>query len=219
MVTRISSAGISLIKEFEGCRLESYKCHSGVWTIGYGHTAGVKEGQKITQAQAENFLICDLINYEKPVLKYDPIYHFTQSEFDALVSFTYNCGPLNLKMLLKDGKRNRDEIRKALPLYCKSNGKTLAGLQRRRQAELKLFDNMPTLVYFPKYTGSETNLDKILDAIGATKYYQESKTIYKRREPIAKANSIESYKGTAQQNLLLIEKAKRGELIVPSNIF
>ena len=68
---RTSQNGINLIKKFEGCRLTAYKCAAGVPTIGYGHTAGVKMGQAITQAQAEGFLKDDLIKYEKNVEKYD----------------------------------------------------------------------------------------------------------------------------------------------------
>ena len=60
MAMRTSSKGVSLIKSFEGCRLKAYKCPAGVWTIGYGHTAGVKEGDTITQEQADEYLRNDL---------------------------------------------------------------------------------------------------------------------------------------------------------------
>lgn len=58
----INKETIALIKKFEGCRLTSYQDSVGVWTIGYGHTAGVKRGMKITQAQAEKYLAEDLKN-------------------------------------------------------------------------------------------------------------------------------------------------------------
>lgn len=61
----ISDAGIKLIKSFEGCQLEAYLCPAKVWTIGYGHTEGVKEGQTITQEAAEAFLLSDLRKYER----------------------------------------------------------------------------------------------------------------------------------------------------------
>ena len=64
---KIGQAGLELIKQFEGCRLTAYQCAAGVWTIGYGHTAGVKQGQTITQAQAENFLKQDCENFERYV--------------------------------------------------------------------------------------------------------------------------------------------------------
>lgn len=50
---KTSSVGLKLIKGFEGCRLTAYKCPAGVWTIGYGHTGGVKSGMMITQAEAD----------------------------------------------------------------------------------------------------------------------------------------------------------------------
>lgn len=132
---KTSENGISLIKSFEGCRLDAYLCPSGVWTIGYGHTAGVKKGQTITQGQADSFLKADLEKYEKYVLAAGlPL---NQNQFDALVSFTYNCGNGNLKTLINN--RTLEEIAKALLLYNKSNGKVLAGLVRRRESERELF--------------------------------------------------------------------------------
>ena len=56
----IGKEALEMIKRFEGCRLQAYKCPAGVWTIGYGHTAGVKQGQVITQAQADEYLIAEL---------------------------------------------------------------------------------------------------------------------------------------------------------------
>ena len=70
MGLRTSENGINLIKQFEGCYLKSYKCPAGIWTIGYGHTAGVYEGMTISQVQAESFLKDDLFKYEEKVNKY-----------------------------------------------------------------------------------------------------------------------------------------------------
>lgn len=143
MVT--SKAGLDLIKEFEGCRLTAYKCPAGVWTIGYGHTAGVKEGMKITKTQANQFLKQDVKTSEKVVEKYNHIYNWTQSEFDALVSFTFNCGAGNLRTLLNNGVRTKQQISEKIVLYNKSNGQTLAGLVRRRKAEQELFNSQTNL--------------------------------------------------------------------------
>lgn len=132
---KISSKGIELIKNFEGCRLTAYLCPAGVWTIGYGHTTGVKKGQKISQNQADAYLASDLKKYEEYVNKTD--LKLNQNQFDALVSFTYNCGVGNLKTLIRN--RNLEEIGEAILLYNKSNGKVLNGLVRRRQAEHDLF--------------------------------------------------------------------------------
>ena len=60
---KIGQAGLALIKQFEGCRLAAYQCSAGVWTIGYGHTAGVHKGMKITQAQAEEYLKHDVAKF------------------------------------------------------------------------------------------------------------------------------------------------------------
>lgn len=136
---KTSQRGIDLIKSFEGLRLRAYKCPSGVWTIGYGHTKGVTAKMVITAEQAERYLKSDLSTSEKAVSKYDKIYHWNQNEYDALVSFTFNCGVCNLKQLLKNGTRTRDQICRYITLYRKSGGKILKGLERRRAAEKKLF--------------------------------------------------------------------------------
>ena len=136
---KTSQRGINLIKQFEGVRLTAYKCPAGVYTIGYGHTRGVKRGMKITEEEASAYLTADLRNSEKAVERYDSVYHWNQNEFDALVSFTFNCGAANLRSLLRNGRRNRSQIAEALPLYRKAGGKVLKGLERRRAAEKALF--------------------------------------------------------------------------------
>ena len=136
---KTSQRGINLIKQFEGVRLTAYKCPAGVYTIGYGHTRGVKRGMKITEEEACAYLTDDLLNSEKAVERYDSVYHWNQNEFDALVSFTFNCGAANLRALLRNGRRNRSQIAETLPLYRKAGGKVLKGLERRRAAEKALF--------------------------------------------------------------------------------
>ena len=136
---KTSRRGINLIKQFEGVRLTAYKCPAGVYTIGYGHTRGVKRGMKITEEEASAYLTADLLNSEKAVERYDSVYHWNQNEFDALVSFTFNCGATNLRALLRNGRRNRSQIAATLPLYRKAGGKVLKGLERRRAAEKALF--------------------------------------------------------------------------------
>ena len=136
---KTSQRGINLIKQFEGVRLTAYKCPAGVYTIGYGHTRGVQRGMRITEEEASAFLAADLRNSEKAVERYDSVYHWNQNEFDALVSFTFNCGAANLRSLLRNGRRNRSQIAATLPLYRKAGGKVLKGLERRRAAEKALF--------------------------------------------------------------------------------
>lgn len=133
---RISENGLNLIKSFEGCRLTAYKCPAGVWTIGWGHTGGVKPGQKITQAEADQMLVSDMAAYERKVDKY-AAYHWNQNEFDALTSFAYNVGSID--QLTANGTRNRTVIAAKILQYDKGGGKTLPGLTKRREAERKLF--------------------------------------------------------------------------------
>lgn len=136
---KISESGLNLIKIFEGCKLQAYKDPGGIWTIGYGHTNGVYQGCKITREVAEEFLKQDLHNAEKYVGAYDHIYHFTQPQFDALVSFTYNAGAGNLKKLLSSGTKPIELVKKDLLNCCvRSKGKLLNGLVRRRNAEYNL---------------------------------------------------------------------------------
>ena len=137
---KISEDGIKLIQQFEGCRLEAYQDAVGVWTIGYGHTSGVKPGMKITQNVAVELLKKDLVKAELAVTKYDNKYHWKQNEYDALCSFAYNIGSIN--QLTARGTRTREEISAKIPEYRKAGGKVLNGLVKRRAAEKELFDRV-----------------------------------------------------------------------------
>lgn len=155
---KTSENGLNLIKSFEGCRLESYTDPAGVLTIGYGHTSGVKKGQKITQSQADAFLKEDVGRFEKSVNALLVHYKFNQNEFDALVSFTYNLGAGNLKKLTNNNKRNKGQIADAMLLYNKAGGQVLKGLVRRRQAERSLFCTpVSNAVVTPTPTPTTTN--------------------------------------------------------------
>lgn len=134
---KISERGLELIKSFEGCRLTAYKCPADVWTIGWGHTGGVKEGQTITTEQADQMLREDMTAYEKQVDKYRGEYAWNQNEFDALVSFSYNVGSID--QLTAYGTRSRAVIADKLLAYNRGGGKVLEGLTRRRRAERELF--------------------------------------------------------------------------------
>jgi len=139
----ISNNGLDLIKNFEGCRLTAYKAVSSekYWTIGWGHYGSdVKKGQTITQAQADSYLRIDCGSAEKAVNSYMSKYNWNQNQFDALVSFTFNCGSGNLKTLLNNGQRTIQEVSAKITAYNKSGGKVLQGLVKRRAAEKELFD-------------------------------------------------------------------------------
>ena len=137
---KINEAGLKLIKNYEGCKLEAYKCSAGKWTIGWGHTGKVGDkpivsGMKITQKQADDILKQDLVKFENYVsaLKRD----FNENQFSALVSFCYNCGPKSLQTLCKN--RTNAQIADAMLKYNKAKGKVLTGLTKRRKAERELY--------------------------------------------------------------------------------
>lgn len=136
-----SPKGIALIKEFEGLRLKAYKCPGGVWTIGYGHTAGVKPGMLISKAQAEEYLKADLIAFERYLNGLGLA--LNQNQFDALISFIYNVGTGNFSnsTLLRKVRANPQEnsIMDEFLRWVYSKGRVLPGLQRRRLAEMKLY--------------------------------------------------------------------------------
>ncbi|RHJ74417.1 lysozyme [Parabacteroides sp. AM08-6] len=129
------------MKSFESLRLEAYRCPAGVWTIGYGHTAGVRRGDVIDEQRAEYLLAEDLKKFEDVVNRECP--HVNQNQFDALVSFTFNVGSGNFQKstLLKCVKANPDNvnIRYEFSRWNKSKGMVLAGLIRRRKAEADLY--------------------------------------------------------------------------------
>ena len=142
---KISQAGIDLIKRFEGCSLTPYLCPAGYWTVGYGHVIGIgktkPEKQLYTQEEVDDLLRADLARFERGVLRYCTV-PLTQSQFDALVSFSLNLGlgtlqrsTLRQKILRQDGEAASKELLK----YDKVNGRPLKGLTRRRQAEYRLF--------------------------------------------------------------------------------
>lgn len=134
---RTSQNGINLIKQFEGCRLTAYRCQAGKTTIGYGHTAGVKMGQRITQVQAESYLKDDLVKFERMVMKYDSKYCWNQNQFDALVSFAFNIGSID--QLTGGGIRSIQKIAQKMLQYDKAAGKSSPGLRKRRETEQALF--------------------------------------------------------------------------------
>ena len=140
---KISKNGLQMIKNFEGLLLVASNKLDGVWTVGYGCTVGIKPYQRITEKQAEEMLIRELAKHETYVNKYVKQLKLNQNQFDALVSFSYNCGFGNLKKLVADtnGKATRDKktIAEKMLLYNKCNGKVMRGLANRRKKEYELF--------------------------------------------------------------------------------
>ena len=141
---RTGDEGISLIRHFEGCRLDAYLCPAGVWTIGYGHTRDVKRGDVIDQEQAEAFLIEDLEEFEGYVTALCER-SLTQYQFDALVSWTFNLGPTNLKESTLLNRINYGPISDVpfqIQRWTRAGGQVLQGLVKRRAAEAALWQNL-----------------------------------------------------------------------------
>ena len=139
----ISQEGLALIKKFEGCELEAYKCAAGVWTIGYGSTKNVKEGDTITQEEADKLLLHEMEEYEGYINDLVTV-ELSQNQFDAMVSWVFNLGPANLKAstLLKVlNAKDYEGVPAQIKRWNKAGGKVLQGLIRSREAEALLFEN------------------------------------------------------------------------------
>lgn len=132
---------IEKLKEFEGFRSKAYLCPAGVWTIGYGHTSGVRCGDIVTEESAEEYLRSDLEKVYPIVRKCR--YDFNQHQFDALCSFVFNLGGGNFegstlyKVLCKD--KDSEEVGKQIRRWVYCNGKVLAGLKKRREWEARYY--------------------------------------------------------------------------------
>jgi len=139
---KLNTAGYDLIKQFEGCKLIAYKCPAGIWTIGYGHTKDVKQGDKISQHQADILLGSDVEIFENYVSDLIKGCECTQNQFNALVSFAFNLGNGNLKtstLMRKFKAKEYDAAAKEFLRWNIAGGKGLDGLTRRRNAEMNMF--------------------------------------------------------------------------------
>jgi len=139
---KISKEGLALIKKFEGCELKAYQDSVDVWTIGFGHTKDVKEGDEINQEHAEFMLDEEMPEYEGYINNMVKV-PLEQCQFDALCAWVYNLGPTNLKestllKLLNAGDYHL--IPSQIKRWNKAGGETLNGLIRRREAESLLFE-------------------------------------------------------------------------------
>jgi lysozyme len=141
-----SDKGVELIKSFEALRLKAYLDAVGVWTIGYGHTIGVKAGDVITEEVANHMLGADLCDPEDAINNNAKV-PLNQNQFDALVSLTFNIGNWNFKkstLLRELNSGEYEEAARQFLVWDKGhvNGKLvpLPGLTKRRAAESALFN-------------------------------------------------------------------------------
>ena len=138
---KTSPAGRALVRQFEDCRLQAYRCPAGIPTIGVGHTRGVKMGDRCTAQQADLWLTEDLAEAEADVAQVVKM-ALAQPQFDALVSFTFNLGGRALAestLLILLNKGNAKAAAEQFDRWVYSKGEKLAGLVRRRAAEKALF--------------------------------------------------------------------------------
>lgn len=140
---KISNRGLDLIKEFEGFEVAAYKCPGDTWTIGHGHTKGVKKGDIITRIKAEEFLVMDAAEAEDTVNTAVKV-NLNQNQFDSLVSFVFNIGSGNFETSTMLRKLNVRQYRSAAAefdrwIYAGADKKALNGLKRRRKMEKNLF--------------------------------------------------------------------------------
>ena len=145
---KVSQKGIDLIKSFEGCRLKAYLDSANIPTIGYGcimYPTGVKVklGEVCTQEEAEFYLKYEISLKSGPVNSFFSNVALTQNQFDAVVSFAYNCGvgALRKSTLLKKilANPNDPSIELEFMKWTKAGGKEIQGLVKRRQAESDLY--------------------------------------------------------------------------------
>ena len=180
---KTSPNGVRLIKGFESFRAKAYLCPANVWTIGYGSTEGVFQGQTITEPEASALLMKELQRYERAV---DFACDANQNEFDAFVSLSFNIGIAGFQKstVLKAHKRgDHESAARAFAMWNKGGGKVLPGLVRRRAAEAALYltsvpddvsdaaevPGMPQKVDAPKpLTASKINLAQAGTATIAT---------------------------------------------------
>lgn len=144
MNMQYSQSGEALTKRFESCRLVAYQDQVGVWTIGWGHTAGVYDGMTCTQDQADQWLRDDYAQCVSDVNTHVAV-PLTQGEFDALVDFSFNlgCASLNGSTLLKLlNEGNYAAAANEFEKWDHAGGKVVAGLLRRRQAEEAEFNDI-----------------------------------------------------------------------------
>jgi lysozyme len=144
---KTSQAGVDLICHWEGFRSAPYRCSANVWTIGYGSTR-LADNSRVTQNtppvtkdEAMALLQHQLVQYERAVLRLVPVSLLSQSQYDSLVSFSYNlgCGSLQASTLRKKIIRGDPTAADEFPRWSYASGKFIRGLYRRRMTERKLF--------------------------------------------------------------------------------
>lgn len=135
------SIAASFVAEKEGFRSKAYTCSAGVWTIGYGHTGDVKEGDRITKEAAKALLINDLAKHAEKMMPYVNV-EVTKNQYIALLSWAFNCwdsGGSSSQLLKRLNSHDSDGAAEQFLRWCYSGKKVVPGLLARRKAERELF--------------------------------------------------------------------------------
>ena len=142
MAREVNEAGVRLVQEFEGCRLDAYRCPAGIPTIGYGATGpDIRMGMVWTQEQADARLVEDLARFADGVERLVEV-DLSDNQFAAIVSFAFNVGLGALRDSTLLRKLNAGDYLGAadqLPRWARAGGRIMPGLSRRRLAERALF--------------------------------------------------------------------------------
>jgi len=164
---KLSKAGEALMHRWEGFRAKPYLCPAYIWTIGYGHVLyqeqirmptvrkegytgmirsemplKTEDNRVWTKTEIDELFLKDVATFERGVLRLVPGVDGHQGKFDALVSFSYNCGLGGLQRSQIRMKANRGDwegAAEAFRNHVTGGGKVLPGLVKRREAEIKMF--------------------------------------------------------------------------------
>lgn len=212
---KLDIKGLELIKSFEGCRLTAYKCVSTekYYTIGYGHYgADVHKGMVITQEKADELLKNDVAKFENAVNNSVKV-EITQSMFNALVSFCYNVGQGAFKSstLLKHlNKGDYNKCSQEFAKWNKSGGKVLIGLVNRRAKEKREFLRMGIPVKTSVSDIPSLKGYKGFSIVDGLKSFGYDYSFDYRKKLWSAIGKTSKYKGTATQNLTLLNTLKNG---------
>lgn len=138
-----SGQGLGMTARFEGFRSKAYQDQGGVWTIGYGRTVGVKEGDETTEPAEREALEQAILRIVAQINR-DLKVRVTQGEFDALVDFAYNLGLYAEEHSTLWAKLQAGDFAGAaaeFPRWAHCNGVQVQGLLTRRLAEQAEFLN------------------------------------------------------------------------------
>lgn len=138
---KLSPAGVEALKQYEGLSLTAYRDSGGVWTIGYGSTRDVREGMRISQAEADQRFLADT-EWAQAAVRTDVVVPITQPQFDALVSLAYNIGAGAFAKSTLVRLLNAGDYRGAAEQFLawnKVRGEVVTGLALRRAKERAMF--------------------------------------------------------------------------------